>query len=125
MKTLQNFITEEYKEEYEWQEAGDALGNVSKPIYYACCHANSIIQYVDEYKDEFGDESYINWGEYDDYESLTSDAQHALMDGEIECEPEYRFMVRCAETEWKKRGDYWKQLRKELEPVNKELTKEQ
>lgn len=123
MKTLQNFITEEYKEEYEWQEAGCALEDASKPIYYACCHASSIVQYVDEYKEEFGDEDYINWGEYEEYESLTSDAQHALMDGEGVCEPEYNLMVRCAEAEWKNRGGYWKQLRKELEPFSKELMK--
>jgi len=125
MKTLQNFITEEYKLEYEHEEAGDALENVSAPLYFACCHANSIMQYVEEYKREFGDEDYINWGEYDDYESLTSDAQHALMDGESECEPEYRLMVRCAEAEWKKTRGYWEQLKKELKSFNKTLMKEQ
>ena len=123
MKTLQNFITEEFDEKHEWQEAGCTLEDVSKPIYHACCHANSIAQYIEEYKEEFGDEDYINWGEYEDYESITSEATEALMAGESECEPEYRLMVRCAEAAWKDRGGYWKQLRKELDPFNKQLLK--
>lgn len=47
------------------------------------------------------------------------------MDGEGVCEPEYNLMVRCAEAEWKDRGGYWKQLRKELDSVNEILMKEQ
>lgn len=126
MKTLQNFINEEYKEKYAWELAGCYLEDYSPSIYYACLHGESIMKMVKEYKNDEGDEDYINWGEYgDDYGSLTSEATEALMAGESECEPEYRLMVRCAEAEWENEKGYWKQLKKELDSVNEILMKEQ
>lgn len=125
MKTIQNFITEEYKQDEAFKNAGWNLEDYSPVIYHACLHADSIIDMVKDYKREYGDEDYINWGEYDDeYGSLTGEVIEALMNGESECEPEYRLMVRCAEAEWKKTRGYWEQLKKELDPVNTQLMKE-
>jgi hypothetical protein len=125
MKTLHNFITEEYNQNAAFKNAGSNLEDYSPVIYHACLHADSIIEMVKEYKDEFGDEDYINWGEYGpEYESLTSEATEALMAGELDCEPEYRLMIRCAEAEWENKGGYWKQLEKELKPINEMLMKE-
>lgn len=126
MKTIQNFITEEFSQEKAFKYAGWNLEDYSPVIYHACLHADSIIDLVKEYKRDEGDEDYINWGEYgDDYGSLTSGATEALMLGEGTCEPEYNLMVRCAEAEWNNKGGYWEQLKKELKSVNETLMKEQ
>ena len=126
MKTLQNFINEEFDEDKAFKYAGWNLKDYSPVIYHACLHADSIIEMVKEYKRDEGDEDYINWGEYgDDYGSLTSEATEALMAGESECDPEYRFMVRCAEAEWENNGGYWKQFKKEIDAVSIQLMKEQ
>ena len=126
MKTIQNFITEEFSEAKALKYAAWNLEDYSPVIYHACLHGDSIVEMVKEYKNEFGDEDYINWGEYgDDYGSLTSEATEALMAGESECEPEYRLMVRCAEAEWENEKGYWKQLKKELDSVGEILMKEQ
>lgn len=127
MKTLQNFINEEFSQDKAFKYAGWNLEDYSPVIYHACLHADSIIKMVKEYKREYGDEDYINWGEYGyDYESLTKEATVALMGGEgEEIKPEYNLMIRCAEAEWKKEGGYWKQFKKEIDPVSKQLMKEQ
>lgn len=126
MKTIQNFINEEFSKDKAFKYAGWNLEDYSPVIYYACLHADSIIEMVKEYKRNEGDENYINWGEYgDDYGSLTSEATEALMNGESDCNREYRFMVRCAEAEWENTGGYWKQFKKEIDPVSIQLMKEQ
>lgn len=125
MKTLNNFINEEFSEAKAFKYAAWNLEDYSPVIYHACLHGDSIVEMVKEYKAEFGDEDYINWGEYGpEYESLTSEATEALMAGESECDPEYRLMIRCAEAEWENNGGYWKQLKKELDSVNETLMKE-
>lgn len=125
MKTLNNFINEEFSEAKAFKYAAWNLEDYSPVIYHACLHGDSIVEMVKEYKRDEGDEDYINWGEYgDDYGSLTSEATEALMAGELDCEPEYRLMIRCAEAEWKNKGGYWKQLKKELDSVNETLMKE-
>lgn len=126
MKTLNNFINEEFSEAKAFKYAAWNLEDYSPVIYHACLHGDSIVEMVKEYKRDEGDEDYINWGEYgDDYGSLTSEATEALMAGESECEPEYRLMVRCAEAEWENEKGYWKQLKKELDSVGEILMKEQ
>lgn len=120
MKTLQNFITEGWRDDHAvWR-----LKKYSIALYYAVYHGESIVDMVMEYKREYGDEDYINWGEIEDYGTLTDDVYEALMTGESECKPEYRLLVRCAEAEWNNKDGYWKQLEKELKSVNEMLMKE-
>lgn len=120
MKTIQNFITESWRDDHAlWR-----LKKYSIALYYAVYHGESVGEMVLEYKREYGDDDYINWGEIEDCGTLTNDVYEALMAGELECEPEYRLLVRCAEAEWKKEGGYWKQLQKELKPFNDTVVKE-
>ena len=120
MKTIQNFINESWRDDHAlWR-----LKKYSIALYYAVFHGESIVDLVLEYKREYGDEDYINWGEIEGHGTLTDEVYEALMAGEFECEPEYRLLVRCAEAEWEKEDSYWEQLQKELKPFNDAVLKE-
>ena len=119
MKTLQNFINESHVN--DWEKIGELLEKYSPALYNAFLHANSIIEFVDEYEPEDDDDDYINWGDSYGYGTLTDEATEALMYGG---EPEYNLMVRCAEAEYENKGGYWKQLDKELKAVNETLMKD-
>lgn len=124
MKTLQNFINEGHGHANDWENIGENLEKYSLVLYYALLHADSIIEFVEEYEPEDDDDDSINWGDSYGYGTLTDDATEALMYGEGSGDPEYNLMVRCAEAEAENEGGYWKQLEKELEAVNKTLMKE-
>ena len=123
MKTLQNFINESHIN--DWEKIGELLENYSPVIYNAFLHAESIIDFVEEYEPEDDDDESINWGDSYGYGTLTDEATEALMYGEGGGEDEYNLMVRCAEAEYENEGGYWKQLEKELKSVNETLMKVQ
>lgn len=122
MKTLQNFINEGHAN--DWEQIGENLENYSLVLYYAFLHADSIIEFVEEYEPEDDDDDSINWGDCYGYGTLTDEATEALMYGEGSGDPEYNLMIRCAEAEAENKGGYWKQLEKELKAVNETLMKE-
>lgn len=127
MKNLKQILTE--NKNVKINESSDVfrtLEYVFPLLSNALTYESDIVDYVNEYADEFGTEDYINWGEYS---SLDSDLAEVMMIGDTEDE-EYALVLHCGEAAWSalENGDdaenaYEEALKKVCEKITEELKK--
>lgn len=127
MKNLKQILTENKNVKIN-ESANDfrILEHIFPLLFNALTYESDIIDYVNEYADEFGTEEYINWGEYS---SLDSDLAEVMMTGDTEDE-EYALVLHCGEAAWSalENGNdaedaYDEALKKVCEKLNEELKK--